>query len=225
MGYPSPTPQQPTGYPYANPQQPMGYPPTNSPDYQQMAYPQQASAFPSPNQTQPSPYPSPNQAQTFPYLSPSQAQPFSMNRQLTVKNGGLAQPQIFVMDPTTSMPLYTITNPKRETFGSPPPMTINGCNGAPIGSIRIHSTRTVDIDLVLHGQAIKFKGGTFSSSREMASNMPGVGKLKWKNDNVLKGGDIKCTAGNGEVLARLEAGKWGKVQKVSRLIVKLRLQA
>lgn len=72
-----------------------------------------------------------------------------------------------------------------------------------------------DIDLVIHGQNIGFKTNGFSSSHVMSSKMPGVGKLKWKSKDVLKGGEMKCSDGGGEMVARFEAGKWGKVQKVS----------
>ena len=45
-------------------------------------------------------------------------------------------------------------------------------------------------------------------------SLVGGGSLKWKNHNVLKGGDLRCTDGSGQVVARFEAVRWGKVQKV-----------
>ena len=80
-----------------------------------------------------------------------------------------------------------------------------------IASIRFHSM-TDDVDLVIHGQSIKLKSSTWSSSHEMKSPL---GTLKWKNKDVFKGGDMKCADGTGEVVARFEVGKWAKVQKVS----------
>ena len=64
---------------------------------------------------------------------------------------------------------------------------------------------------MIHGQAIACKTNGLTSSHGMVSHVPGIGKLKWKNE---KGGAIKCTDEKGEVVARLEVKTWGKVQKV-----------
>ena len=39
-------------------------------------------------------------------------------------------------------------------------------------------------------------------------------RLKWKNHDVLKGGDMRCTDQNGQVVARFEASVWKEIQKV-----------
>lgn len=81
-------------------------------------------------------------------------------------------------------------------------------------AIRIDSV-TDDIDLVIHGQAIDFTCSTWTSSHEFHSKVPGGPMLKWKNHDFLKGGDMKCTDQAGQVVARFEASRWKKVQKVS----------
>ncbi len=48
---------------------------------------------------------------------------------------------------------------------------------------------------MIHGQAVKFKESTWSSSNEFVSRVPGMGKLKWKNHDVMKGGDMRYGSG------------------------------
>ena len=82
-----------------------------------------------------------------------------------------------------------------------------------IATVRFHSM-TEDIDLVIHGQKIDFKGDTWGMSESHELRSPMLGKLKWKNHDAMKGGDIRCTDKGGQTVARLEAKTWKKVQKV-----------
>lgn len=73
-----------------------------------------------------------------------------------------------------------------------------------IATIYFHHV-TDDIDLVIHGQDIALNSGTFSSSHEYQSTMPGGGKLKRENHDLLKGGDVRCTNERGELVGKSEA--------------------
>ncbi|MCJ1278442.1 hypothetical protein MMC21_006259 [Puttea exsequens] len=159
-----------------------------------------------------SPQPRP-QPQLIPQLiPPQQPYPPSPSPSLHVRNTGLPAPGIQILNPLTSLPLYTIFAPKRSHFSSDPHLLItSSITNTPIGSIRFHSILD-DIDLCIHGKEVPFPCSTWSSSHEMVS-LVGGGSLKWKNHNVLKGGDLRCTDGSGQVVARFEAVRWGKVQK------------
>ena len=208
MSYPPYPPNQIPGY----------YPPapSNQIPGPSISYSQQSMAYPAPNpqyqQAMPySPLPAPF---AFPQSAqPPLPQPGPTSRCLNVKNGGVSRPQILITDSLTSMPLYTFTFPKRSHLSSEPHIAVTGPSGAPIATIRFHSMSD-DIDLVIHGHATSLKTNGLTSSHGMVSRVPGVGKLKWKNQ---KGGEIRCTDEKGEAVARLEVATWGKVKKVCEI--------
>ncbi len=124
-----------------------------------------------PSQPPPAQYPPfPQHQQPYP-CPPAQGVPFNpapqpTSRTLHVQNADLPQPHILITDPMTSAPLYTITSPKRSHFSSDSHMTIQSCfNKNTLATVRFDSM-SGNIDLVIHGQAVKFKESTWSSSHE-----------------------------------------------------------
>ena len=83
------------------------------------------------------------------------------------------------------------------------------------GTIRFHHLSD-DIELQIHGHTVEFICRSFSSSHEFKSRVPGSPTLKWKDHDVLKGGDMRCTDQKGQVVARFEASRWKDVQKVGK---------
>lgn len=55
-----------------------------------------------------------------------------------------------------------------------------------------------------------------SSAHGFDSVAAGGRRFEWKANDVLKGGDMVCKDDNGQVVARFDANKWGKVQKQAR---------
>ncbi|KAL6721288.1 hypothetical protein ACLMJK_000390 [Lecanora helva] len=215
-------------YPPQNQPSPMYYGTHQPPIYQQVPF--QSTPFP---QTQHAyPYPPPHFPANVPLAPPSshyppQYQPPTpqpthppyATSTLHIQNSGLQISQILITHSRLPHPLYTIHAPKRSHFSSEPHLLIHSSNNTPTSSIRFHSSGlTENIDLVIHGQALLLKASTWStSSYELQSRVPGIGKLKWKNKDVLKGGDLKCVDESGNVMARFEASKWAEVQKDAKI--------
>jgi len=139
------------------------------------------------------------------------------NRILYMRNAGLAQPHIQIINTLTSAPLYTVFAPKRARFSSDPHLAVtSSITNSTIATIYFHHV-TDDIDLVIYGQDVALNRGPFSSSHEYQSRMPGGGKLKRENHDVLKGGDVRCTNGVGSLWVGRRRLRCKKVQKLNDL--------
>jgi len=137
--------------------------------------------------------------------APQLQPPPPTNRILYMRNAGLAQPHIQIINTLPCAPLYTVIAPKRSRLSSDPHLAVkSSITSSTIATIYFHHV-TDDIDLVIHGQDIPLNSCTFSSSQEYQSRMSAGGKLKRENHDVLKGGDVRCTNERGELVGRLEA--------------------